>query len=75
MQEADIRLLFDCGNLESVMITRAPLVEGWCLQFSRKGGGCEALDSQRVSPRTFKTLDAAFLAASRIGFREATIAG
>lgn len=28
MQEADIRLLFDCGKLKSIMITRVPLVEG-----------------------------------------------
>jgi len=74
MQEAEVRLLFECGDLKTATITQVPLVDGWCLQFSRKGGGCELLDSQRVSPRVFKTLDAAFQAANRVGFREAVVA-
>lgn len=73
MQEAEIRLLFECGSLKSATITRAPLEDGWCLQFAKKVGGYEHLDSQRVSPRTFKTLDAAFQAVNRIGFQEANV--
>lgn len=75
MQEANIRLLFECGTLKSAQITRVPLVDRWCLQFTKKGGGFEVLDSQRVSPRAFKTLDAAFQAANRIGFREVSVVG
>jgi hypothetical protein len=74
MQETEIKLLFECGNLKTATITKVPLADGWCLQFARKGGGCEVLDSQRVSPRTFKTLDAAFQAVNRVGFREAIVA-
>lgn len=75
MQEAELRLLFDCGSLKSAAITRAPLVDGWCLQFAKKGGGVEVFDSQKSSPRTFKTLDAAFQATNRIAFRDASVVG
>ncbi|KZY40307.1 MULTISPECIES: hypothetical protein [unclassified Oleiphilus] len=70
MQEQSIKMLFDSGDVKSATIVRNVMSEGWCLQFGRKSGEPIILDSQRVSPRTFKTLDSAFLVAQRIGFRE-----
>lgn len=70
MQEQAIKILFDSGDVRSVTIVRNVMGEGWSLQFGRKSGDPVLLDSQRVSPRTFKTLDSASLVAQRIGFRE-----
>ena len=73
MQEGELRTLFHCGDLKTAAILKIPLTEYWCLQFSRKSGAPILLDSQRVSPRRFKTLDAAFASANSIGFTKATI--
>lgn len=70
MQEQAIKILFESGDIKSVTVVRNVMREGWCLQFGRKSGEPALLDSQRVSPRTFKTLDSACLVAQRIGFRE-----
>ena len=70
MQEQAIKMLFDSGDVKSVTIVRNVMGEGWCLQFGRKSSDPILLDSQRVSPRTFKTLDSACLVAQRIGVRE-----
>jgi len=70
MQEQAIKILFDSGDVKSVTIVRNVLGEGWCLQFGRKSIDPILLDSQRASPRIFKTLDSASVVAQRIGFRE-----
>lgn len=73
MQESELRTLFECGDLKSVSILKIPMTEHWYLQFSRKSGPEVLLDSQRTSPRRFKTLDAAFSTAETIGFRRACV--
>jgi hypothetical protein len=73
MKEAELRLLFDSGLLKSVTVCRHPMVDSWMLQFERKKGDSIFLDSQRLSPRSFKTLDAAFQIAHDIGFEQVTV--
>lgn len=73
MQESEVKLLFETGDLKEALITSYPMKEGWCLQFNRKRGNAVALDAQRVSPRLFKTLDSAFSVAKRVGFREVKV--
>ncbi len=73
MQEQSIKILFDSGDVKSATIVRNVMGEGWCLLFGRKSGEPVLLDSQRVSPRTFKTLDSAFVVANRVGFREVKV--
>jgi hypothetical protein len=74
MIEKEVQLLFDSGELKKVSIVPALMSKGWYLQFDRKHGDAFALNAQRVSPRTFKTLDSAVEVARKIGFREARIA-
>jgi hypothetical protein len=71
--ESQLRLLFESGDLKSVTIVKVPLSEDWCLQFARKNGELVLMDSQRISPRRFKTLDAAFAAANGIGFQKVMV--
>lgn len=49
MQESDLKLLFDSGNLARVTVAPYPMREGWCLQFDRRNGDTVSLDAQRVS--------------------------
>jgi hypothetical protein len=73
MQEGQLRVLFECGDLKSVAIVGVPMSSAWCLQFTRKNGQQLLLDSQRTAPRCFKTLDAAFSSALSLGFRQAKV--
>lgn len=73
MKEAELRLLFDTGVLKAASICRHPMADNWMLKFDRKKGQPVFMDSQRVSPRAFKTLDAAFQAAHDIGLQEVTV--
>ena len=76
MQEKDLRILFEAGDLKKAQITPAPLALGQrCVQLHRKTEEPVMLDAQRVSPRTFKTLDAAYKAVAAIGFRKASVEG
>lgn len=73
MQESELRILFDSGDLKTAAIVNVPMSRDWCLQFTRKNGQEVLLDSQRVTPRRFKTLDAAFSSALSLGFRQAKV--
>ncbi|KHT63848.1 hypothetical protein RJ45_09590 [Photobacterium gaetbulicola] len=73
MQEKDIKLLFDAGDLTRADIVPLPMEAGWGLQFNRRKGHPVMMDAQRVQPRRFKTLDAAYKTLIHIGFREARI--
>lgn len=73
MQEAETKLLFDNGILTAAEIVRSPLSDSWIIQLHLKKGAPVNLDSQRSSPRSFKTLDAAFHVAHSIGFREVKV--
>jgi hypothetical protein len=73
MKEAELRLLFDNGIFKAATICRHPMADSWMLKFDRKKGLPVFMDSQRISPRAFKTLDAAFQAAHDIGFQEVAV--
>jgi len=73
MKEAELRLLFEGGLLKTATICRHPLEDCWMLKFDRKKGAPVFMDSQRISPRAFKTLDAAFQTAHEIGFQEVAV--
>lgn len=75
MNEPELRLLFEAGNLTSADIVRDVLSKNWVIQVHRKKSSPVLLDSQRASPRLFKTLDAAFRGAQAIGFRDVKVVG
>ncbi len=70
MQEKETKLLFDADDLTWVDIVPLPMDAGWGLQFNRRKGQL-MMEDQRVQPRRFKTLDAAYNTLIGIGFREA----
>lgn len=72
---SELKLLFDSGQLKSCVAVHHALSSEWCLQFDRKGSEPVLMDAQRISPRTFKTLDAAFKAAREVGFIKLEVCG
>jgi len=70
MQESEIRMLFDAGNLKSVTVVNAPMAKGYLLQFAAKSGEQILIEKQRGDLRTFKTLQGAISTAYEIGFRD-----
>lgn len=73
MKEAELRLLFEGGLFTTAMICRHPMADNWMLKFDRTKGAPVFMDSQRISPRAFKTWDAAFQTAHDIGFQEVAV--
>ena len=78
MQMAKLKTLFESGDLVSAEIVVAPLEPGpkprWQLEVKRRNGAPVALslDRKRAGSdqvRIFNSLDAAFSAATQIGFR------
>lgn len=72
---SELQLLFEAGQLKSCLAVRYALSNEWCLQFDRKGAGPVLMNAQRISPRRFKTLDAAFKAAREVGFIKMEVHG
>ena len=68
MQASELKILFHAGQLKSCTAVNHIMSDEWCLQFERKKGDVVLMNAQRVSPRRFKTLDAAYKAARDIGF-------
>ncbi len=73
MQEREIKLLFNTGDLTWVDIVPLPLDTGWGLQFNRRKGQPVMIDARQIQPRRFKTPDSAYNTLIGIGFREARI--
>ncbi|WP_269620412.1 hypothetical protein [Zhongshania sp. BJYM1] len=75
MQLGELQILFDAGNLKSCTAVRYVLSNEWTLQFDRKLSEPVLMAAQRVSPRRFKTLDAAYKACTEVGFIGMEVAG
>ena len=73
MQLNELKILFDSGTLKSCLIVRYMLSNEWCVQVEKKSGSPVMMNAQRVSPRRFKSLDAAYKAASELGFRKVMV--
>ncbi|SHI28767.1 hypothetical protein [Ferrimonas marina] len=74
MQEAELKQRFDDGALKQATATPVPMAsKGWHLVLTDKKSRQVVLQRQRGQEREFSTLDAAFSAARRIGFREMTV--
>lgn len=74
MQESEVKLLFDAGNLKSVTVVNAPMAKGYHLLFTSKSGEQITIEKQRGDLRTFKTLQGAISTAYDIGFRDIRVA-
>lgn len=74
MQEQEIKIRFDAGELNGCSATRAPMdSKKWILHFySRKSSKPINLETQRGGIREFKTLDAVAAVVQRVGFRTFT---
>lgn len=74
MQEKELKLLFDAGDLQKAYLIPAIMEEGWMLSVKRKGRETlENLETKRGERRVFKTVDAAWRTTREIGFSAATI--
>jgi len=74
MQEREARLLYESGDLETIVIQRSKNENGWTLRLKTKNGDEQMLNSKRSkSPRIFKTSDASLRCCLRIGESKATI--
>jgi len=73
VQLNEIKMLFDNGALRDAAVSRAVMLDGWCVSFGRVGRESVTLDTQRGSVRVFKTADAALAVIDEIGFRTALV--
>jgi hypothetical protein len=73
MELNELKILFHAGNLTGVNIIKYPMSVEWALEFTRKSFSPALLSSQRSEVRLFKTLDAAFRVAHKLGFIKVTV--
>lgn len=74
MQLIDCARSFEAGHLREANIVPAVGVKGWYLQLSQTRSLDKVIvQRQRGGECVYKSLDAAFKAAYKIGFREATV--
>lgn len=71
MQEGEIKIRFDAGELNACIATRSPMnSKTWILHFySRSSSKQIILETQRGAVREFKTLDAIAVLVHKIGFK------
>ena len=75
MEVNELKFLFDAGQLKACSAVKYPLSDDWILQMGRTKGEPVLMDAQRVSPRRFKALVAAYKAAREIGFLKMEVQG
>jgi hypothetical protein len=74
MLEKEAAIRFDSGQFKRAIVTPAPLVQGeWVLQLERKDKSTAVISRQRGGVRHFKTIDAAYRTAIKIGFRTISV--
>jgi hypothetical protein len=72
MELSELKCAFDAGGLKSVLVTPAPLSEGYMIITTDSNRKQKIMTSQRCNeePRIFKSISAAITNATKIGFRE-----
>ncbi|QUM76526.1 plasmid replication protein RepB [Moritella sp. 24] len=76
MELKELKVLFDNGGLKSVIIKRAPLMNGYILIVKTANNNVHVMTSQREesnTPRAFKSIDAAAANAQKVGFKQISI--
>ena len=75
MQESEIKIRFDAGELNACIATRSPMdSKKWIVHFySRKSSKQINLETQRGGVREFKTLDAVAKLVDKVGFKSYTV--
>lgn len=70
MELKEYKLLFTAGDLKQCQVVPVPFQQDeWMIVLTRKNGQKRVLETQRGGMRQFKKLDAAWSAATQIGFR------
>ena len=74
MEEKEAAIRLDAGQFKQAVVTPAPMVSGqWVLQLERKDKSIAMVSRQRGGIRYFKTIDAAYRVALKIGFRAISV--
>ena len=74
MEEKEAVIRFDSGQFKRAIVMPAPMVQNqWVLQLERKDKSTAVISLQRGGVRQFKTIDAAYRVALRIGFRSIAV--
>ena len=74
MEEKEAAIRFDSGQFKRAIVTPAPMTQGeWILQLERKNKSTAIISRQRGGARHFKTIDASYRVALKIGFRTITV--
>ena len=75
MEQKEMRMLFEAGDLKKCHCTKAPMQSGWVLQFDSKSmKRVVPLHSKhKGSARIFASIDTAVSVAYRIGFKTVTV--
>ncbi|NVK02703.1 MAG: plasmid replication protein RepB [Oceanospirillaceae bacterium] len=68
MQEKEIKIRFDAGDLKAASVVKAPLENGWNLLVTDKNKLAIPVERKRGGIRLFKMIDAACSTAREIGF-------
>lgn len=75
MQEQEIKIRFDAGELNGCIATRSPMDSSkWIVHFySRVSSKQINLETQRGGVRQFKTLEALASLVNKVGFKSFTV--
>ncbi len=75
MKLVESKVLFSAGGLKSPRAVRAPMIDGWLLQFEVNRGRwvTESLIAKSGKVRIFKRVEAAISVLDDIGFSDITI--
>lgn len=74
MEEKEAAIRFDSGQFKRATVTPAPMTQNeWILQLERKNKSTAVISRQRGGARHFKTIDAAYRVAVKIGFRTISV--
>lgn len=75
MQEKELKLLFDSGDLNKVSVIRNMMAEGYLLYFHRNSSNTPVImhSFRDKDGRVFKTIDSAVKCASGIGFKDVQV--